>query len=97
MENAFKIKQKLQEQKHLLINDYYIKNIGLFGSLIKGSATPTSDIDILVDFSKPVDLFAFVELKNHLSELLDANVDLVMKKGLKPAIGKRILKEVEYI
>jgi predicted nucleotidyltransferase len=65
--------------------------------MLKGSATPTSDIDILVDFSRPVDLFAFIELKNHLSELLDANVDLVMKKGLKPSIGKRILKEVEYI
>jgi predicted nucleotidyltransferase len=97
MEKAFKIKQKLQEQKHLLINNYHVKDLGLFGSMLKGSATPTSDIDILVDFSRPVDLFAFIELKNHLSELLDANVDLVMKKGLKPSIGKRILKEVEYI
>jgi predicted nucleotidyltransferase len=97
MKQSFEIKQKLQEQKILLFKEYGVRDMGLFGSLIKGGATSSSDIDILVDFSRPIDLFAFVELKNHLSELLDAHVDLVMKKGLKPGIGKQILAEVEYI
>jgi predicted nucleotidyltransferase len=60
-------------------------------------ANPSSVIDILIDFYKSVDLFRFIDLKNHLSELLDANVDLVMKDGLKPRIGERILSEAEYI
>jgi predicted nucleotidyltransferase len=38
-----------------------------------------------------------IDLKNRLSELLDAEVDLVTKTGLKPRIGGRILSEVEYI
>ena len=97
MKQSSEVKQKLQEQKLLLIKDYGVKDIGLFGSLIKGSATASSDIDILVDFSKPIDLFVFVELKNYLSDLLNGNVDLVMKRGLKPGIEKRILAEVEYI
>ena len=97
MKNVVEIKKKLKAQKFLLATQYGIKNIGVFGSLIKGDATETSDIDILVDFSKSIDLFEFVDLKNYLSELLNADVDLVMRKGLKPGIGKRILAEVEYV
>jgi len=97
MTPADEIKQKLQQQKLLLIKEYGVKDIGLFGSLVTGSANASSDIDILVDFSKPIDLFAFVDLKHHLSDLLNAEIDLVMRNGLKPGIGKRILAEVEYI
>ncbi|MEM2890756.1 MAG: hypothetical protein QW358_05425, partial [Candidatus Hadarchaeum sp.] len=59
----------------------------LFGSL-----------DILVEFEDDAktDLIKFVELENHLSELLGVKVDLVDKTTLKPAIGKRILREVVY-
>jgi predicted nucleotidyltransferase len=74
-----------------------IKEIGIFGSYIKHTEQENSDIDILVDFQKAVDLLTFVHLKNYLSELLKVEVDLVMKKALKPKIGKRILKEVIYI
>ena len=91
------IKKTLQEQKDALSAHYGVKEIGLFGSITKGTASRSSDIDILIDFHKTVDLFTFVYLKHHLSELLDAEVDLVMKDGLKPRIGERILKEVEYI
>jgi predicted nucleotidyltransferase len=71
--------------------------IGLFGSYTKGSQKETSDVDILVEFEKAIDLFTFVQLKNHLSDLLDVNVDLVIKKALKPKIGERILSETVYI
>jgi len=91
------IKKTLQKQKDTLSANYGVKEIGLFGSVTKGAVASSSDIDILIDFHKTVDLFTFVDLKHHLSELLDGEVDLVMKDGLKPTIGKRILKEVEYI
>ena len=91
------IKKTLQEQKGALSVNYGVKEIGLFGSVTKGVAAPSSDIDILIDFHKTIDLFTFVDLKHYLSELLNAEVDLVIKDGLKPRIGERILKEVEYI
>ena len=97
MRNKSQIKKTLLEQKDALLAEYGVREIGLFGSLAKGIASPTSDIDILIDFYKSVDLFTFIDLKNRLSELLDAEVDLVMKTGLKPRIGGRILGEVEYI
>jgi hypothetical protein len=42
-------------------------------------------------------LLTFCELENYLSEVLELKVDLVMKDGLKPRIGERILKEVIYL
>jgi len=69
----------------------------VFGSVVKNEQHETSDVDTLVEFDKAVDLFAFVNLKNHLSDLLSINVDLVMKKALKPKIGQRILQEVVKI
>ncbi len=91
------IKKTLQEQKGALSTHYGVKEIGLFGSVTKGTASRSSDIDILIDFYKTVDLLTFIDLKHYLSKLLDAEVDLVMKDGLKPRIGERILNEVEYI
>ena len=39
-------------------------------------------------------LFRFVELENHLTDLLGVKVDLVMRDALKPAIGQRVLAEM---
>ncbi|PJA49656.1 MAG: nucleotidyltransferase, partial [Syntrophobacterales bacterium CG_4_9_14_3_um_filter_49_8] len=56
-----------------------------------------SDIDILVTFSRDIDLFDFVDLREFLEKRLHTKVDLVMESALKPTIGKRILAEVEYV
>ena len=96
--------KKLEELRTILLyhkedlkDEYAVNEIGIFGSYTKEEQIETSDIDILVDFKKAIDLLTFVHLKNHLSGLLNVNVDLVMKKTLKPNIGQRILKEVVYI
>ena len=97
MNNIEEIKTILFNNKDSLKEKYNINEIGIFGSYIKGSQSKKSDIDILVDFQKTTDLLTFVNLKNHLVDLLNADVDLVMKKALKPKIGKRILSEIVYI
>jgi predicted nucleotidyltransferase len=97
MKDIEELKTILQEHKRELENEYGVKALGVFGSYIKNRENKTSDIDILIDFQNAIDLLTFVHLKNYLSELLDINVDLVMKKALKPKIGERILKEVVYI
>lgn len=91
------IKQKLQLNKGELSKIYGISEIGIFGSFIHGKQTRASDVDLLVDFDRKIGLFAFVHLKNHLTDMLNMKVDLVMKRALKPHIGRRILREVEYI
>ena len=71
--------------------------IGIFGSYIRGEERNDSDLDVLVDFARVPDLFEFVSLKIDLSELLGVNVDLVMKRALKPRIGQAILEEVVLV
>ena len=96
--NTFEgLKKILQDHKEQLGSEYGVTEIGVFGSYCKQEQDETSDIDILVEFQTAIDLLTFVNLKNHLSDLLNVNVDLVMKKALKPKIGQRILAEVMYI
>ena len=77
-----------------LTDRYGVESLGIFGSLVRGEQREDSDLDILVEFSRTPGLFDFVALKIELTELLEADVDLVMKRALKPHIGERILKEV---
>ena len=76
---------------------YGVQRLGLFGSYVKGGQRKKSDIDILVTFNRDIDLFDFLDLRKYLEIQLQAKVDLVMETALKPAIGKRILSEVEYV
>lgn len=91
------IQQVLKGLKPDLEVRYAVKDLGLFGSYLRGEADAGSDVDILVDFSKTVTLFQFARLANELSDRLGINVDLVMKDALKPGIGEYILAEVEYL
>jgi len=97
MKTVEEIKEILTDHKKELTDNFNVENIGIFGSYVKRQQKQTSDIDILVEFEEPVGLLSFVGLKNHLSDLLGVEVDLVMKNALRPRIGKRILKEVVYV
>jgi len=84
----------IKNSKPDLREQYSVKTIGIFGSYIRGEQTKSSDLDILVEFEKPVSLFRFMDLEEHLEKMLGKKVDLVSKKALKPRIGKHILQEV---
>lgn len=88
------IRTRLREVLPRLIARYEVARLGIFGSYVRGEQRPDSDIDLLVDFREPIDLFAFVELEHELSDLLGVKVDLVMDSALKPNIGRRIRSEV---
>lgn len=76
---------------------YKVKELGIFGSYIRGKQRKRSDLDVLVKFEEPIDLLKFIALERHLSRLLGRKVDLVMKSALKLTIGSYILEEVKYI
>lgn len=90
-------KQTINKHRKILRKKYGVKEIGIFGSYIRGKTRKNSDLDILVDFDRNIDLLQFVNLENHLSDILGVKVDLVMKDALKPRIGRHILTEVIYI
>lgn len=87
----------IKNNKKELESRYGVKQLGLFGSYVKGRQRAKSDIDILVAFNRDIDLFEFLDLREYLEDKLRARIDLVMETALKPAIGKRILSEVEYV
>ncbi|MDI7258322.1 MAG: nucleotidyltransferase family protein [Thermodesulfobacteriota bacterium] len=97
MKTIADIRTLLAEHKIELIEKYGVKEIGVFGSYLREEQKETSDVDILVEFKRPVGMLRFINLKNYLSDLLGINVDLVMKRALKPRIGRRILNEVIYV
>jgi predicted nucleotidyltransferase len=94
MDKINQIKQTLESQKKYLEEKYKIREIGIFGSYVRGEQKKKSDLDILVEFEEAPGLLTFLEIENYLSEILDTKVDLVIKDALKPVIGRSILKEV---
>lgn len=87
----------LKENLSMVSKSFYVSKIGLFGSFVKDTVTENSDIDILVDFSKPITIFTFIELEDFLTVELGRKIDLVSEKGLKPIIKTKILREVVYV
>lgn len=86
----------MKKYEHILNDKYGVKEIGIFGSYVKGKAKKNSDLDIL-EKDADISLIEFIELENYLSDILGVKADLVMKDSLKPRIGKHILKEVAYL
>ncbi|MCX5909827.1 MAG: nucleotidyltransferase family protein [Deltaproteobacteria bacterium] len=93
MKTLEEIKGILSSRKPLIMSRFKVKKISIFGSLVRGENTEPSDIDLLVEFSEPIGLFAFMDLEEYLQEILGAEVDLVSRKALKPRIGEHILRE----
>jgi len=65
------IQARLEKRKGIITKRFKVLEIGLFGSFINGSATPESDIDILVQFQKGhKDFFNYMRLKKYLEDEL---------------------------
>ena len=62
-----------------------LKSLALFGSVARGEATASSDVDLLVEFEGPVDLLRFMDCRFDLEAVLGRSVDLVMASAVKPA------------
>jgi predicted nucleotidyltransferase len=85
----------LRRHRHEL-QQFGVKSIALFGSVVREEARPESDIDILVEFGRPVGLLTFLRLQHRLEDLLGRRVDLVTPAALKRQLRDRILKEAVY-
>ncbi|MEW6001190.1 MAG: nucleotidyltransferase family protein [Nitrospirota bacterium] len=97
MKTFEEIKEIIKRHKEDLKKEYGVKEIGLFGSYVRGEQEKISDVDVLIELEKPIGFVKFIKLENRISDILGIKVDLVTKKALKPYIGKRILQEVKYV
>jgi len=77
------------------IRKFDVKEIYLFGSVVRGEATDNSDVDFFVVFedSAKVGFFKLMKLQNFLTEKLKTPVDLGTKKALHRLLRDQILRE----
>jgi predicted nucleotidyltransferase len=76
-----------------------IKDIGLFGSYVRGEQSAISDIDILIDFDPEMENYDnYMAVYDIFEQLFKTEkVELITKNGLSPYVGPSILKEVMYV
>lgn len=88
-----------QEALTLLVNhqkalkDFGVSSLMLFGSVARDEARTDSDVDLLVEFDRPIGLLTFVRLKRYLEEILERSVDLGTPDSLKPYLQESVLRE----
>jgi predicted nucleotidyltransferase len=90
-------KGRLLRKRRKTILDLAIRagasNVRVFGSVARGEDTPTSDIDLLVDYDTTQGLLPLVHLTRELKRLLKTGVDVSPVSMLKPQVAKRALSE----
>ncbi|MEW6235732.1 MAG: nucleotidyltransferase family protein [Candidatus Omnitrophota bacterium] len=70
-----------------------VKSLALFGSAARNEFLPGSDIDLLVEFNRPIGMFHFLRIRRRLSEILGCEVDLVTRPALREEMREEILRE----
>jgi predicted nucleotidyltransferase len=87
---------KLKDLKPILYKNYLVTQIGLFGSFSDDTNTVESDIDLLVEFEKPIG-WRYFSLEIYLENIFGRRIDLVTKNALKEQLKDNILDKVRYI
>ena len=87
----------LHEKRGELSEKYGVKSLALFGSVARDEARPDSDVDLLVEFDRPVGLFDFIGLQQFLETLLGCKVDLGTLRSLKPRLKDSVLQEAIHV
>lgn len=96
MNKLEEIKKTLCDIQGELAQRYGVARLGIFGSVARGDFTDDSDVDILVEFSRPIGL-EFVDLAEELERILNQRVDLVSRKAIKDRKWLYIERDVVYV
>ena len=84
----------MREKHDVLMTEYGVSRIGIFGSVIKGTVTKDSDLDVVVEFERPIG-FKFTRLVEYLENLFGTKVDVITKDGLENIRVKKVARNIE--
>ena len=87
----------LRRAKPDMERQYHVRSLALFGSYARNEQTEASDVDVLVEFSKPIGGFAFVDCAEALEARLGLRVDLVPADSVEPYFQKNIQEDIVYV
>jgi uncharacterized protein len=94
------ITQRLRESYPYLAAEFGVRRLGLFGSFARGTASEASDVDVVVEFQRPIGL-RFVELVDYLEQLLGRKVDVLTPAGVQAIrvkdVARQISESVVYV
>lgn len=79
------------------LETFGVKSLALFGSVARDEARPDSDVDLLVEFSQPIDLFVLVRLQQYLETVLHCAVDLGTLDSVKPQLRHSIGRDIVLV
>jgi predicted nucleotidyltransferase len=96
MSTSAEIESKLQQLKPILASRFHVSKIGYFGSYARQTQTRESDLDLLVEFSKPPG-WDFFTLEKFLEDQFKLKIDLVTTNALKSQLKDSILKQVHFV
>lgn len=96
MSNQTNTINTLKKAKPILLKNYPIKQLALFGSVSRLEDNEDSDIDIMVEFNQPVGM-EFIHLCYELEKILNRKVDLVSRKGIKEKYFNEIKEDLIYV
>jgi predicted nucleotidyltransferase len=88
--------KKLSQLKPKLYKDFAVTKIGIFGSFSNDTYKEDSDIDLLVEFEKPIG-WKFFSLEIYLEKVLGRKIDLVTNNALKEQLKDNILSQVKFL
>lgn len=84
---------QIRERILPVLRKHGVTRAGIFGSVVRGEATPESDVDILIELGGQVSLLDFIGIKLELEDALGRRVDLGDYAAIKPGLRERILRE----
>ncbi len=94
MKTLEQILRILSEHRRELEERFKIKEIAVFGSYTRGEQEEQSDLDLLIEFEEGFKTFDnYMDSKFYLEDLLNTNIDLVLKSALKERLKEAIIKE----
>jgi predicted nucleotidyltransferase len=86
------VQRRLSEHRGELA-EFGVRRLDIFGSVARDEAAQDSDVDLLVEFDRPIGLFHFFRVQRWLEQVLGCRVDLVMRAAVKPQLRDRIFRE----
>jgi len=89
--------QILKQKNAEMARRFGVKSLLLFGSVARNEATMASDVDLLVEFNRPVGYFGLFALQDYLEKVLGCPVDLGTPDSLKPYLRDRVLGEAIHV
>ena len=97
LRNKIEAIQKIQEDIETVMQKYQVKTAQLYGSFARGEQNKNSDVDLLVDFIKPIDGWTLTGMVYDLEDAVGRKVDLVTKNSMSPFLFPFIKKDLTQV